>query len=60
MLAQLLSLPLIRQSSGRRHLMAMLVVRTSLWLVLVGLDVVLECLVVFHGGGTMTSYMQHV
>jgi hypothetical protein len=40
--------------------MAMLVVRTSHRLVLVGLDVVLEGLVVFHGGGTMTSYRQHV
>jgi hypothetical protein len=39
--------------------MAMLVVRTSLWLVLVRLDVVLEGLVVFHGG-MMTSSMQHV
>jgi hypothetical protein len=40
--------------------MAMLVVRTSHRLVLVGLDVVLECLAAFHGGGTMTSSMQHM
>jgi hypothetical protein len=40
--------------------MAILVVRTSHGLVLIGLDVVLECLVTFHGGGTMTSVMQHV
>jgi hypothetical protein len=60
MLARLLSLPLMRQSSGQWHLMAMLVVRTSHRLVLVGLDVVLECLIVFHGGGMMTSSMQHV
>ena len=50
MLALLLSLPL----------MALLVVRTSHRLVLVGLDVVLEALVAFHGGGMMTSCMQHV
>jgi hypothetical protein len=60
MLARLLSLPLMRQSSGRRRLMALLVVRTSHRLVLVGLDVVLEGLVVFHGDGTMTSYWSHV
>jgi hypothetical protein len=40
--------------------MAMLVVRTSLWLVLIRLDVVLEGLVVFHCGGMMTSSIQHV
>jgi hypothetical protein len=40
--------------------MAMLVVRTSHKLVLVGLDVVLEGLVAFHGDGMMTSYMSHV
>jgi hypothetical protein len=40
--------------------MAMLVVRTSHRLVLVGLNVVLEGLVAFHGGGTTTSSMQHV
>jgi hypothetical protein len=40
--------------------MALLVVRTSHRLVLVGLDVVLEGPVAFHGDGTMTSYMQHV
>jgi hypothetical protein len=56
MLARLLSLPLMRQSSGRRHLMALLVVRTSHKLVLIRLDVVLEGLVAFHGDGTMTSY----
>jgi hypothetical protein len=60
MLAQLLSLPLMRQSSGRQCLMAILVVRTSHRLVLVGLDVVLEGPVEFHGYGMMTSYMQHV
>jgi len=57
MLAVLLSLPLVRQSSVRQHLMATLVVRTSHGLVLIGLDVVLEGLVVFHGGGMMTSGM---
>jgi len=60
MLARLLSLPLMRQSLGRRRLMALLVVRTSHRLVLVGLDVVLEGLVAFHGDGTMTSYWSHV
>jgi hypothetical protein len=40
--------------------MAMLVVRTSHRLVLIRLDVVLECLVAFHCGGTMTSSIQHV
>jgi hypothetical protein len=40
--------------------MALLVVRTSHKLVLVGLDVVLEGLVMFHGDGTMTSYLSHV
>jgi len=40
--------------------MATLVVRTSHGLVLVGLDVVLEGPVMFHGGGTMTSGIQHV
>jgi hypothetical protein len=40
--------------------MALLVVRTSHKLVLVGLDVVLEGLVAFHGDGTMTSYWSHV
>jgi len=40
--------------------MATLVVRTSHGLVLVGLNVVLVCLVMFHGGGTMTSGMLHV
>jgi hypothetical protein len=40
--------------------MALLVVRTSHKLVLVGLDVVLEGLVAFHGDGTMTSYWLHV
>jgi hypothetical protein len=40
--------------------MVMLVVRTSLWLVLVRLNVVLEGLVAFHCGGTMTSSIQHV
>jgi hypothetical protein len=40
--------------------MATLVVRTSHGLVLVGLNVVLVCLVVFHGGGTMTSGMLHM
>jgi hypothetical protein len=40
--------------------MAMLVVRTSHRLVLIGLDVVLEGLVMFHCGGTMTSSMQHM
>jgi hypothetical protein len=40
--------------------MAMLVVRTSHRLVLVGLNVVLEGLVAFHGGGMMTSSMQYV
>jgi hypothetical protein len=60
MLARLLSLPLMRQSSGRRRLMALLVVRTSHRLVLIGLDVVLEGLVAFHGDGTMTSYWSHV
>jgi hypothetical protein len=60
MLARLLSLPLMRQSSGRRRLMALLVVRTSHKLVLVRLDVVLEGLVVFHGDGMMTSYLLHV
>jgi hypothetical protein len=59
-LAWLLSLPLMRQSSGRRRLMVLLVVRTSHKLVLVGLDVVLEGLVTFHGDGTMTSYWSHV
>jgi hypothetical protein len=59
-LARLLSLPLMRQSSGRQRLMVMLVVRTSHRLVLIGLDAVLECPVAFHGDGTMTSYMQHV
>jgi len=57
MLAGLLSLPLMRQPSGRRRLMAIVVVRTSHGLVLVGLDVVLQSLVTFHGGGTMTSGM---
>ena len=37
--------------------METLVVRTSHGLVLIGLDVVLEGLVVFHGGGIMTSGM---
>jgi len=50
MLALLLSLPL----------MALLVVRTSHRLVLVGLNVVLEGLVAFHCDGTMTSYWSHV
>jgi hypothetical protein len=40
--------------------MALLVVRTSNKLVLVGLDVVLESLVAFHCDGTMTSYWSHV
>jgi hypothetical protein len=40
--------------------MAMLVVRTSHKVVLVGLDVVLEGLVAFHCGGTVTSSIQHV
>jgi hypothetical protein len=40
--------------------MALLVVRTSHKLVLVGLDVVLEGLVAFHGDGMMTSYWSHV
>ena len=40
--------------------MAILVVRTSHGLVLVGLNVVLVGLVVFHGGGTMTSGMSHM
>jgi len=40
--------------------MVLLVVRTSHKLVLVGLDVVLEGLVTFHGDGTMTSYWSHV
>jgi hypothetical protein len=40
--------------------MAMLVVRTSHRLVLIRLDVVLECLVVFNCGGMMTSSIQHV
>jgi hypothetical protein len=40
--------------------MALLVVRTSHKLVLIGLDVVLEGLVAFHGDGTMTSYWSHV
>jgi hypothetical protein len=40
--------------------MAIVVVRTSHGLVLVGLDVVLQSLVAFHGGGTMTSGMSHV
>ena len=40
--------------------MALLVVRTSHKLVLVGLDVVLEGLVAFRGDGTMTSYLSHV
>jgi hypothetical protein len=59
-LTGLLSLPLMRQLLGRQCLMATLVVRTSHGLVLIGLDVVLEGLVAFHGGGTMTSGMQHV
>ena len=40
--------------------MATLVVRTSHGLVLVGLDVVLEGFVAFHGDGMMTRGMQHV
>jgi len=40
--------------------MVILVVRTSHGLVLVGLDVVLEGPVAFHGGGTMTSGIRHV
>jgi len=40
--------------------MALLVMRTSHRLVLVGLDVVLEGPVMFHGDGMKTSYMQHV
>jgi hypothetical protein len=40
--------------------MVLLVVRTSHKLVLIGLDVVLEGLVAFHGDGTMTSYLLHV
>jgi hypothetical protein len=40
--------------------MVLLVVRTSHKLVLVGLDVVLEGLVMFHCDGTMTSYLSHV
>jgi len=59
-LAWLLSLPLMRQLSGRQRLMVMLVVRTSHKLVLVRLNVVLEGLVAFHCGGTMTSSIPHV
>jgi len=50
----------MRQSSVQQCLMATLVVRTSPWLVLIGLEVVLEGPVAFHCGGIMTSGMQHV
>jgi hypothetical protein len=40
--------------------MTTLVVGTSHGLVPIRLDVVLVGLVAFHGGGTMTSVMQHV
>jgi hypothetical protein len=40
--------------------MMTMVVGTSHGLVPIRLDVVLAGLVVFHGGGTMTSVMQHM